>query len=60
MVGLKEKGTDFADCLAKGPVLNPVVDEEGQREDVQDVAHGQIEHVDGGRGPALGAERDEE
>ena len=60
MIGFEEKATDFAECLAKGPVVNPVVDEEGQRGDVQDVAQGQVEHVDGGRGPELCAERDEE
>jgi len=60
-VGVEEKAYDFAHRLAKGPVVGArvVVDEEGQREDVQRVAHRQVEHVDGGRRPALGAERDD-
>ena len=61
-VGVEEKAYDFADGLAEGPIVGTrvVVDEEGQREDVQGVAHGQVEHVDGGRGPALCVEQDDE
>lgn len=58
-VGVKQEAYNLAQRLAERPVvlIRVVVDEEGQSEDVQGVAHGQVEHVDSGGLPALGAEQ---
>lgn len=57
-VGVKQEAYQLADGFTEGPVvlISIVIDEKGQSEDVERVAHGQVEHVDGGGSPALCAE----
>lgn len=52
-VGVKQETYQFAEQLSERPcVLQEVVDDEqGQREEVEEVGHGQVHQVDGGAGP---------
>lgn len=54
-VGVKQEKYPFAEQLSKRPrVLQDVVDEQGQREEAEQVCHSQVHQVDSGAGPVLG------
>lgn len=54
-VGIKQEAYELAERFTEGPVvlICVVINEEGKRKDVECVTHCQVEHVDGGRLPAL-------